>query len=92
MHFAASQTLSLKSKMFPTSYCASDPTSKVKGIAILIHKNCQFQAESIQRDPDGRYVFVKGIWHGVPVTLVNVYYMLSQLQSFAQRMLIMWEI
>lgn len=63
----------LRSKVFPTAYCASDHEAKVKGVVIAIHKNCQLQVEEVIRDPKGRYIFVKGRWQGVPVMLANFY-------------------
>lgn len=72
-HFLASQPQPLKNKTFPTSFYASDPSLKVKGVATLLHKNCQFQVKAVHRDPEARYVFIKGTWKGVPVTMVHVY-------------------
>lgn len=100
MHFLASQTRPLNSKLFPTSFHASDRASKVKGVAILIHKNCPFRVDKVQRDPAGQYIFVKGTWKGVSVTLAKVYspnvkqlsfldHMLTQLHTFGQGMIIL---
>lgn len=90
----------IENKTFPTSLYVSDPSLKVKGVAILLHKNCQFQTEAVHTDPEGRYVFLKGMWKGQPVTIANVYCpnvkqltfienMLSQLHTFAHRMIIL---
>lgn len=48
-------------------------TSQARGVAILLHRNVPFQANSVVKDPLRRFVIVHGLLHSEPITLVNVY-------------------
>lgn len=58
---------------YPTSFHATNPSSKSKGVSILFANNCPFQISDTCRDPEGRYLFLKGSLHGKPITLANIY-------------------
>lgn len=46
---------------------------KIRGTAILIHKDISFEAEKIVEDPCGSYVVVTGKLLNKPVILANIY-------------------
>lgn len=54
-------------------YHASNDTSKTKGVAILISKNCPLKITESKHDLNGRYIFLKGTLHNRPITLANLY-------------------
>lgn len=48
-------------------------TSKSRGVATLIGKNVPLQIDDVVKDKQGRYLILKGILAGEPITLVNIY-------------------
>lgn len=55
---------------------------KSKGVSILISKHCPFQVSEVQKDIQGRYLFIKGTLHGKPITIANIYAPNSQQVPF----------
>lgn len=49
------------------------PTSKTKGISILLSKNLPFQISDTLVDEQGCYVFLKDTLWNKPITLANIY-------------------
>lgn len=72
-HFKTDNIPKLHNKHFPTVYHASNNDAKSKGVSILISKQCPLYVSEVQRDPQGRFLFLKGTLHWRPITIVNVY-------------------
>lgn len=72
-HFRTDTIPKLHDRHFPTVYHASNKDAKSKGVSILISKNCPINITDIQRDPQGRFLFVKGNLHNRPITIANLY-------------------
>lgn len=75
----------LHNKHFPTVYHASNKDTKSKGVSILIAKHCPIQISEVQRDPQGRFLFLKGTLHHRPITIVNVYAPNTQQVTFFRK-------
>ena len=43
-------------------------------MAVLVKKNLHFSVQDCVKDQSGRYVIVKGVLHGVTISILNVYY------------------
>lgn len=71
-HFTVSQHAKLKQDWVGQVFCSSF-TSKSRGVAILIHKHLPLSNVNVQADTSGGYVLLKGVFSGVPFTLMNVY-------------------
>lgn len=72
-HFKSGAPPCLKNRFFPTTYHATNPTTKSKGVSILIVRTVPWTCRETKVDTDGRYVFIKGLIGGVLVTLATVY-------------------
>lgn len=72
-HFRSDNIPKLHNNFFPQFYHASKVDSKTKGVSILISKHCPIQILEVQRDTNGRYLFLKGSIHNRPITLANLY-------------------
>lgn len=72
-HFRTNSIPKLKDQHFPTAFNSSNSEAKSKGVSILISKNCPFQVTEVQRDPLGRFLFLKGTLHHMPLTIANIY-------------------
>lgn len=51
-------------------------------MSILVSKQCLLHIAEVQRDPQGRYLFLKGTLHKRPITTVNVYAPNTQVTFF----------
>lgn len=51
----------------------SDFNSKSRGVAILLHRDVQFEESKSIRDKNGRYIIIQGKLFNKPVVLANVY-------------------
>lgn len=71
-HLKQSDGIILKSKWWSQQLLAPG-SSKARGVAILISKNCSFQVDNLLIDPQGRFLFAKGLLSGQKVTVANVY-------------------
>lgn len=72
-HFQTDFIPKLKDQHFPTAFHSSNAEAKSKGVTILISRNCPFQVTDVQRDPLGRFLFLKGTLHHTPFTIANIY-------------------
>lgn len=63
-------------------YHATCAESKTKGVAILMAKLFAFCLTDQLVDPEGRFLFLKGLWKDKPVTLANIYCPNSKQASF----------
>lgn len=83
-HFRTSQIPNLTNTFFPTAFHATAPTSKTKRVFILMHKETPFELHQQLSDPEGRYLFLKGILAGRPITFANVYFPISSQITFCR--------
>lgn len=81
-HFHTDATPKLQNYYYPTVNHATTPTSKSKGVSILIAKRCPFQLIDTLSDKEGQYVFLKGSLMGRKITLDNFYAPNSRQVSF----------
>lgn len=72
-HFRTDNILKLYNKHFPLVYHATNKDAKSKGVSVLISKHCPFQVTEIHRDPQRRFIFLKGTLHQRTIKVVNVY-------------------
>lgn len=72
-HFKTGAPMCLKNRYFPTTYHATNPSAKSKGVSILISGNVPWTCRDTRIDTEGRYVFLKGLIGDVLVTLATVY-------------------
>lgn len=56
-------------QVFSSSY-----TSNSRGVRILIHRSLLFKVEKCIQDKGGRYVILKGLLYGQPISILNMYY------------------
>lgn len=72
-HFRTDCIPKLHNKHFPLVYHASNKDAKFKGVSILMSQHCPIHVTEVQRDPHGRFIFIKGTLHNRPLTIVNLY-------------------
>lgn len=73
-HLKTRYTPKLTNSYFTRAFHATNPDSKSMGVSILINKEAPFELAEQLCDPEGRFVFLKGTYGGIPVTLANVYF------------------
>lgn len=71
-HFPTSYTPSFLHRNFPTFYLANTDSQK-RGVAILLAKRIPFILSHTVKDPDGRYILIKGLIEGVMHTIISYY-------------------
>lgn len=71
-HFSTHNHPSFLDKSFKQCYFVTYE-SKSRGVAILIKTSVMFDVHQIYKDPDSRFVIVKGSIRGKMVTLASVY-------------------
>lgn len=81
-HFRTDNIPKLHNNNFPTAYHASNKDAKSKGVSILVSKHCPLQVTELQRDTQGRFLFLKGSLHHRPITIANIYAPNSQQVTF----------
>ena len=86
-HFTDSSLPKLPTHLFPQWYLSDSPRAKSRGVAIAIHRHCQFQPTDHKVDPQGRYVFLKGTIMGQKFTFATVYAPNSQQLTFIDQTL-----
>lgn len=86
-HFRSDSVPKLHDRNFPTVFHAPNETAKSKGVSILISRHCPFPFSDVQRDPQGRYIFIKGTLHDLSFMIANVYAPNSQQVPFFRRVL-----
>lgn len=73
-HFKTGHVPRLTDSTFTRAYHATNDHAKTKGVSILVSKNAPFDLTEQMTDSDGRYIFLKGKYGGVPITIANVYF------------------
>ena len=61
---------------------APSPISGARGVTMGIHKQCPLVPTEVQKDPEGRYLFVKGKIQGQCYTIATIYAPNSQTVKF----------
>lgn len=59
-------------KAYNQSFYTSS-SSKTKGVAIFIHQSLPLDVQQAYKDPDSRFIIIKGILSGRELTIANVY-------------------
>lgn len=54
-----------------TFYTATD--SKTKGVAIFLHHTFPMEIQHVYKDPESRYIIIKGRLAGRDLTIANIY-------------------
>lgn len=72
-HFLSDSIPKLTNNLYHTVIHSTNPTAKTKGASILISKHAPFQISDSLVDPEGRFVFIKGLYTFKPLTLANIY-------------------
>ncbi|OCT62698.1 hypothetical protein XELAEV_18043786mg [Xenopus laevis] len=72
-HFKISSVPRWSNKYFPDIHSSIPQRNKTKGVAILFGRNFNFKVLSTKKDPNGRFVFVKGTLGTQKLTFANIY-------------------
>lgn len=73
-HFKTHHVPRLTNSTFTKAFHATNDHAKSKGVSILVTKNALFELTEQLTDTDGRYIFLKGKYGGMPITIANVYF------------------
>ena len=71
-HITLDSNVRLFSQAIPTWYYGDSPKKRAKG-AIGVGKYISFKVEERKVDPEGRYLFLRGVLQGKKYTLANIY-------------------
>ncbi|KAM9330707.1 annexin A1 [Gastrophryne carolinensis] len=100
-HFQIYRAPYLGNRTYTSCYSALSPNNKAKGVSILVDKDLDLRTVAVEKDKEGRYIFLKGkLPNGSVITVANVYapnkdqqqfcrVVLGKLGSFQEGMLIM---
>lgn len=72
-HFKHDKFPLLKNRFFPVAYHSTNPAAKTKGVSILISSRLPWQCQAALKDPEGRFVFLRGLVGDTPLTLASIY-------------------
>lgn len=72
-HFKSSSIPSLPQNVLNQWYHAVSPIARARGVTIAFKKSCPWTTETLQSDPEGRYLFVKGTLQGRRYTFASIY-------------------
>lgn len=59
-HFKNDKLPILQNKFYPLAYHSTNPTTKSRGVSILISNNLPWKYQDSIKDPTGRFIFLKG--------------------------------
>lgn len=73
--FKSNNMLNLHSKLLyiPLLITLTTQNINLRGVSILIKKNCPIQVQDTLLDINGRYIFIKGVLYNKAITLANIY-------------------
>lgn len=71
--------------VYHTAIHSTNSAAKTKGASILISKHAPFKLSDSLVDPEGRFVFIKGLYASKPLTLANIYSPNEHQVSFFRR-------
>lgn len=66
-------TPSMPQYVFNQWYHAASPIARARGVTIAFRKSCPWKLGSLQIDPEGRFLFVKGTLHSQCYTFASIY-------------------
>lgn len=72
-HFCSDSIPKLTNNLYRTAIHSTNPSAKTKVASIPISKHAPFQLSDSLVDPEGRFVFIKGLYAAKPLTLANIY-------------------
>lgn len=72
-HFRSNSIPKITNHIYQTVFHSTNPTAKTKGVSILVSKHAPFKLSDSLLDPEGRFVFIKGIYASKPIVLANIY-------------------
>lgn len=72
-HFHSDSVAKLSNHIYQSAFHATNPASKTKGVSLLVSKHADFHLLDSLVDPDGRFIFLKGMYASKPITLANIY-------------------
>lgn len=72
-HFKNDKLPILRNRLYPVTYHSTNLTAKSRGVSILISSKIPWKCQSYTSDPEGRYVFLKGLMGDTQVTLATIY-------------------
>lgn len=72
-HFKSGHAPLTANRYFPTWFCANNPDSRSKGVAIALHKSLTHQVTNVIIDPQARYIILTLLIGGRTFTFINVY-------------------
>uniref|UniRef100_A0A8C5P9J2 exodeoxyribonuclease III n=1 Tax=Leptobrachium leishanense TaxID=445787 RepID=A0A8C5P9J2_9ANUR len=72
-HFQGDSSPTLRDRFFPTGYFSNFEGGKSRGVAILLAREVPFKEEGVQRDQNGRFLFIKGTIGGALYTFASIY-------------------
>lgn len=87
-HFKSGSTPCLSNSRIPEVYHAFCADSKMKGVSIVLTKSFTFRLMGQMLDPEGIFLFLKGIWKDRPVKLANIYCPNSKQVTFLKETLL----
>lgn len=71
-HFKTGHIPRLTDSTFTRAFHATNDQAKTKGVTILVNRSAPFVLSEQLIDPEGRYIFLKGTYGELPITIANV--------------------
>lgn len=84
-HFGDDKLSILRNKFFPTTYHSTYKAAKARGVSILLSAQIPWTHTDIKMDPEGCFLFLKGMIVSFKVTLANLYAPNSHHDLFLER-------
>lgn len=84
-HFKTNHIPKLTNQYFTRAFHDTNRDSRSKGVSILVSKDAPFKFSEQKTDPDGRFIFLKGTYGDIPMTLPNVYFPNKAHVTFCQQ-------
>lgn len=72
-HFMTDSIPKLADRFYTDVYHVTVPDSKTKVVSIVLSNNQEFSILDTLEDPEGRFLFLKGVLGGKTLTLANIY-------------------
>lgn len=72
-YFVAGATPNMPLHSFNQWFHAPSPIARARGATIVFKKSCPILFISSKMDPEGRFLFVKGMLHGYCYTFASIY-------------------
>lgn len=72
-HLRGSSIPGLPQNIMKQWYHAVSPIASAREVTNAFKKSCPWLMEALQSDPEGRFLFVKGVLHGKRYTFASIY-------------------